>query len=81
MRPTMTAETLHDYLSSAHATVMLCRAHADLFDLDPEQVTDAHWRIELHIVELEGLREDLATKNAAPVPALDNRIVKFPKCC
>jgi hypothetical protein len=80
MRRTMTAEVLQDYLSSAHMTVMLCRAHADFFHLDPEEVADAGWRIELHIAELENLRAELSANNMKPVANLGSNIIALPIC-
>lgn len=78
MPRTITAETLHDYLSSAHMTVMLCRAHGERFILDPEEIADANWRIELHIAELEGLRDDLTSHNIAPKRVDNQNIVRLP---
>ena len=75
---TINAETLNDYLSSAHMTIMLCRAHAESFSLDPEEVADASWRIELHIAELEGLRKDLAVQTTVPFAAMDDNIIRLP---
>ena len=65
MRRTMTASMLNDYLLSAHATLLLCRAHADRFALTSEEATDAAYRIHLSIVELEELRTDLECRPAA----------------
>ena len=75
MPRTLNAKTLNDYLSAAHMTVMLCRAHGDSFDLNPEEVDDANWRIELHIAELEGLRDDLTPHNAASGGVADDAVV------
>ncbi|VDS07033.1 hypothetical protein PARHAE_00204 [Paracoccus haematequi] len=78
MRRTMTADTLHDYLSSAHMTVMLCRAHAEQYDLSAEQIADAKWRIELHIAELEGLSKDLALRKTDRAIRPADNIIRFP---
>ena len=66
MRRTMTASMLNDYLSSAHTTLLLCRAHADRFALTSEEVKDAAYRIHLSIVELEELQADLESGVTAP---------------
>lgn len=55
MRRKMTAETLEDYLSSAYALLMLCRAHGEIFELSEDQITDTVYHIKLHILELEEL--------------------------
>lgn len=78
MRRKMTADTLNDYLSSAHMTVMLCRAHADAFDLTAEEIADAQWRIELHIAELEGLSKDLALTKPAQAIMPINNVIRLP---
>ena len=65
MRRTMTASMLNDYLSSAHTTLLLCRAHADRFALTSEEARDAAYRIHLSIVELEELQADLESRPAA----------------
>ena len=65
MRRTMTASMLNDYLSSAHTTLLLCRAHADRFALTSEEARDAAYRIHLSIVELEELQADLECRPAA----------------
>lgn len=78
MRRTMNAEILHDYLSSAHMTVMLCRAHGENFFLDPEEIADANWRIELHIAELEDLRNELTLRNIAPKVVDRSNIIRLP---
>jgi hypothetical protein len=65
MRRTMTASMLNDYLSSAHTTLLLCRAHADHFALTSEEAKDAAYRIHLSIVELEELQADLECRPAA----------------
>ena len=64
MRRTMTASMLNDYLSSAHTTLLLCRAHADRFALTSEEAKDAAYRIHLSIVELEELQADLESRPA-----------------
>lgn len=66
MRRTMNAALLKDYLTSAHVTVMLCRAHADDFMLSHADIKDAELQIDLHIAELETLRAEIA----APAGAL-----------
>ena len=68
MRRTMTASMLNDYLSSAHTTLLLCRAHADRFALTSEEARDAAYRIHLSIVELEELQADLESGVTAPSP-------------
>lgn len=69
MRRTMTAHTLKEYLSSAHTPVMLCRAHADNFDLSSEDILDAEWQIDFHITELEALRAEIRSRAVAPYQA------------
>lgn len=59
MRRTMTATMLQDYLSSAHTALLLCRAHADQFELTSEEASDAAHRISLSIAELEDLQHDI----------------------
>lgn len=59
MHRRMTSDVLKDYLSSAHTIIMLCRAHADMFDLSMEQAEDAAYLITLSIIELEELQIDL----------------------
>lgn len=78
MPRTINAEVLHDYLSSAHMTVMLCRAHGENFQLTPEEIADANWRIELHIAELEGLRDDLTLHNTVPQPRDSQNVIRLP---
>ena len=56
MRRKMTASMLHDYLSSAHTTLMLCKAHAEEFALSSEEAQDAAFQITLSIAELEDLQ-------------------------
>ena len=56
MRRKMTASMLHDYLSSAHTTLMLCKAHAEEFLLSNEEAQDAAFQITLSIAELEDLQ-------------------------
>lgn len=73
MRRIMTASVLNDYLSSTHATLMLCRAHGDLFDLSPEEAKDAAYRIMLSMVQLEELRDEILYG-----PLTDNTVVPFP---
>ena len=68
MRRTMTASMLNDYLSSAHTTLLLCRAHADRFALTSEEAKDAAYRIHLSIVELQELQADLESGVTAPFP-------------
>lgn len=63
MHRIMNAKTLTDYLASAHATVMLCRAHADNFALSTEEAADVHFQIAMHIADLETLCTDIQTKN------------------
>jgi hypothetical protein len=58
----MTASMLNDYLSSAHTTLLLCRAHADRFALTSEEAGDAAYRIHLSIVELQELQADLESR-------------------
>lgn len=65
MRRTMTAATLQDYLSSAHTTLLLCRAHADRFLLTNEEAQDVAQRIALSIAELEDLYQDIDRQLAA----------------
>lgn len=65
MRRTMTATTLRDYLSSAHTTLLLCRAHADQFALTNEEAQDVSQRISLSIAELEDLHQDIDRQLAA----------------
>ncbi|GHG31255.1 hypothetical protein [Paracoccus aerius] len=65
MRRTMTATTLQDYLSSAHTTLLLCRAHADRFALTNEEAQDVAQRIALSIAELEDLYQDIDRQLAA----------------
>lgn len=72
MRRTMTASVLNDYLSSVHATLMLCRAHADLFDLSVEEAQDAAYRIMLSMVQMEELREEILA------PPAGGRVIPFP---
>lgn len=59
MRRKMTAATLDDYLSSAHTTLMLCRAHADEFVLSNEEAKDVSFKIALSIAELNDLQADI----------------------
>lgn len=66
MRRTMTAPTLKDYLSSAQAPIMLCRAHADAFVLSSADILDAEWQIDYHIAELEALRAEIKCRTIAP---------------
>lgn len=73
MRRTMTASVLNDYLSSAHATLMLCRAHGDLFELNPEEAQDAAYRIMLSVVQLEELRDEILK-----VPSAGGTVIPFP---
>ena len=70
MRRTMTASMLNDYLSSAHTTILLCRAHADCFALTSEEARDASYRIHLSIVELQELQADLESRPAASSTSL-----------
>lgn len=72
MRRIMSAETLKDYLASAYTPVMLCRAHADRFNLTSEDILDAEWQIHLHIVELEDLRVQIRS-NAGDI-RVDNML-------
>lgn len=65
MRRTMNFDTLNEYLTAAHVTVMLCRAHADQFDLDQESSSDIEFRISQHISELEDLRHQVLTRNVS----------------
>lgn len=65
MRRTMNATMLQDYLSSAHRTLLLCRAHADAFALTGEEAQDAAHRISLSIAELEDLHEDIGKQLAS----------------
>ena len=73
MRRTMTASMLYDYLSSAHTTLLLCRAHADRFALTSEEAMDAAHRIHLSIVELQELQADLECR---PVASSTNPLAK-----
>ena len=73
MRRTMTASMLNDYLSSAHTTLLLCRAHADRFALTSEEAKDAAYRIHLSIVELEELQADLESRPAALSTSLSTK--------
>ena len=66
MHRTITAQTLKEYLSSAHTPVMLCRAHADNFALSSEDILDAEWQIDFHITELEALRGEIRSRKVAP---------------
>ena len=70
MRRTMTASMLNDYLSSAHTTLLLCRAHADRFALTGEEARDAAYRIHLSIVELQELQADLESGVTPPSTSL-----------
>lgn len=70
MRRTMTASMLNDYLSSAHTTLLLCRAHADRFALTSEEARYAAYRIHLSIVELQELQADLDSRPAASSTSL-----------
>lgn len=64
MRRTMNATMLQDYLSSAHTVLLLCRAHADQFELTSEEARDAAHRISLSIAELEDLQQDIGKQLA-----------------
>jgi hypothetical protein len=65
MRRIMTATTLQDYLSSAHTTLLLCRAHADRFALTHAEAQDVAQCIALSIAELEDLYQDIDGQLAA----------------
>lgn len=65
MRRVMSAGTLKDYLTSAHTSIMLCRAHADSFDLTTEDILDAEWQIDLYIAELEALRMQIRSNKTS----------------
>lgn len=71
MRRTMTAALLKDYLTSAHVTVMLCRAHADNFMLTHEDIQEADLQIDLHIAELETLRADINGRTCSGLISLE----------
>lgn len=65
MRRTMTAQTLKNYLYSAQAPVMLCRAHTDALTLSRADILDAEWQIDYHIAELEALRAEIKCRTIA----------------
>jgi hypothetical protein len=63
MRRTMNFETLQAYISNAQATLMLCKAHADYFDLNSQELEETSYRIDCQIDELMTLKEDLVSRN------------------
>jgi hypothetical protein len=82
MRRTMNFDTLNEYLTAAHVTVMLCRAHADQFDLDQESSSDIEFRISQHISELEDLRHQVLTRNVSNRRAAPNgggQVLQMPR--
>ena len=55
----MTFETLDDYLSSAHTTLLLCQANADDFSISESNILDVEYKISLFISVLEDLRRKI----------------------
>ena len=72
MRRTMNAKTLNEYLTPAHTTIMLCRAHADHFALSHEELSDAEWQIEMLIVELDELKNRMKAGAIVPLKACND---------
>ena len=72
MRRTMNAKTLNEYLTPAHTTIMLCRAHADNFVLSLEELNDAEWQIEMLMVELDELKSRMKAGIIVPPRACND---------
>ena len=72
MRRTMNAKTLNEYLTPAHTTIMLCRAHADHFALSHEELNDAEWQIEMLMVELDELKNRTKAGIIVPLKACND---------
>lgn len=67
MRRTMNVDTLKSYLSSTHSMIVMCRAHANVYELSAAQVDDIAYMITLSIVELEDLYDGLQASFNRPL--------------